>query len=383
MGRRGSYDDSALCCCEYINEDKERSHLLATLCNCEAIDEAFERLFTRQSIEKQNLARIMDTISDRLRIPWPGGAKKVPLDVAAALCCVSFTIFLGSFSWTLTIVNYSVILPSILLVTHHSIKRKVVDSSQIYKTDKSSPKKNPRSRFYFSWLVVSIMSLLFIYYTQVIAELKISSLENLVFLVLVCVSCTCMYLVRATTCAGFESRSKAGGEECEIFESGEWRICGRCQQQVPRQASHCHTCDTCYLLRDHHCVWLDTCISCVNDRWFVVGLTFGLMALCYGAQLSLTTVCHPQLLDVYFTTVLVPHTCMDAFMDSRYSLSTSAACYSIFLSVFVSVALLQQVVCVLWGVKLREFRYRHSKAMAGGWSFKQPFENCVHFWWRS
>ena len=38
-------DDSALCCCEYINEDKERSHLLATLCNCEAIDEAFERWF--------------------------------------------------------------------------------------------------------------------------------------------------------------------------------------------------------------------------------------------------------------------------------------------------------------------------------------------------
>lgn len=40
---QGSQDDSALCCCEYINKDKERSHLLATLCNCEAIDEAFER----------------------------------------------------------------------------------------------------------------------------------------------------------------------------------------------------------------------------------------------------------------------------------------------------------------------------------------------------
>lgn len=198
----------------------------------------------------------MDTVNDRLRIPWPGGAKKVPLDVAAALCCVFFTILLGCFSWTLTIVTYSFILPSLMLVIHQSIKRKVVaDNSQIYRRDKSLSKKNPRSRFYFSWLVVSIASLLLLYYTQVIAELKISSLENFVFMGLVCVSCTCMYLVRATTCAGFESKSKADSEENEIFESGAWRICGECQQQVPRQASHCHTCDTCFLLRDHHCVW--------------------------------------------------------------------------------------------------------------------------------
>ena len=37
------YDDDPLCCCEYINENKERSHILATLCNCEAIDLAFDR----------------------------------------------------------------------------------------------------------------------------------------------------------------------------------------------------------------------------------------------------------------------------------------------------------------------------------------------------
>ena len=214
------------------------------------------RFFTRQSLEKQNIDKIMDTVSDRLRIPWPGGAKKVPLDVAGALFCVLFTIFLGSFSWTLTIVTYSFILPSLMLVIHQSIKRKViVDNSQIYKRDKSTSKKNPRSRFYFSWLIVSIVSLLFLYYTQVIAELKINSLENFVFMVLVCVSCTSMYLVRATTCAGFESKSKAGSEESEIIESGAWRICGECQQQVPRQASHCYKCDTCFLLRDHHCVW--------------------------------------------------------------------------------------------------------------------------------
>ena len=35
--------DGGLCCCEYINVNGERSHLMAVFCDCEAIDETFER----------------------------------------------------------------------------------------------------------------------------------------------------------------------------------------------------------------------------------------------------------------------------------------------------------------------------------------------------
>lgn len=36
-------DDESLCCCEYVDKNGERSHVLAALCDCEAIDEAFDR----------------------------------------------------------------------------------------------------------------------------------------------------------------------------------------------------------------------------------------------------------------------------------------------------------------------------------------------------
>ncbi|XP_071531110.1 uncharacterized protein GABPI isoform X2 [Panulirus ornatus] len=191
-------DDIPLCCCEYISEDGERSHLLATFCNCEAIDEAFERLFTLKPSQTESVEKIMDTISDRLRIPW-----------------------------------------------------------------------------------------------------------------------------------------------------------------------------------------LDTCVSCVNDRWFVIGLAFGLPALCYGAHLSLTAVCHPYLLDLYFTTVLFPHQCPNAFLDLQSSLAISGACYSILLGTFVAVILIQQLVCVVGGVRLREYRQRRQlPGQASFWSFRYAFKNCINFWWR-
>ena len=33
-----------LCCCEYENEEGERSHILACCCDCQALDETCDRL---------------------------------------------------------------------------------------------------------------------------------------------------------------------------------------------------------------------------------------------------------------------------------------------------------------------------------------------------
>ncbi|XP_053627565.1 palmitoyltransferase ZDHHC23 isoform X2 [Cherax quadricarinatus] len=379
-------DDPALCCCEYINEDGELAHLLTTLCNCEAIDEAFERLFTRKALEKRHVVKIMDTVSDRLRIPWCGGAKRVSLDVASAVLCVALTIFLGCFTWTITIITYIVALPAILFSIHRFIRKKVApDNTSTYGRKKMKDVlKYSKSKFYFAWLTVTISFLLVIYYTQVILYLKISPYENFIFATFVCISGTSFYLVRATSCPGFETPNKTEDENYEeVIESGAWKLCAECEMQVPRQASHCRTCDTCYLLRDHHCLWLDTCVSHINDRWFVTGLTFGLFALCYGVHLSLTTVCHPRLVDLYFITVLVPHNCPDAFMNFQSSLSISAACYGILIAIFVAVALIQQLVCVMSGVRLSEFRKRRQLPnQPGTFSVKNGLRNCLNFWWR-
>lgn len=200
----------------------------------------------------------METAIDRLRIPWWGGAKKVPPDVACGLVLVPLFILLGCMSWTLTFITYLIVLPTVMFSIHRFLRRKVVhkDTSTYQSGDSKDMKKYPRSKFYLTWLASSIVSLLLIYYTQVIAYLKISPYENLAFMIFVWLSGTFLYLVRATACAGFDPPEKRGDDVYDdVIESGAWRICGECEQQVPRLASHCRTCGICYFMRDHHCVW--------------------------------------------------------------------------------------------------------------------------------
>ncbi|XP_069997105.1 palmitoyltransferase ZDHHC23 isoform X2 [Penaeus vannamei] len=316
-------DDSPLCCCEYVNREGERSHILATFCNCEDLDESFDRLLTRRNVDTRRCEKIMETAVDRLRIPWWGGAKKVPPDVACGLVLVPFFILLGCISWTFIFITYLIILPTVMFSIHRFLRRKVVhkDTSTYQSGDSKDIKKYPRAKFYLTWLASSIVALLLIYYTQVIAYLKISLYENLAFMVFVWLSGTCLYLVRATACAGFDPPEKRGDDVYDdVIESGAWRICGECEQQVPRLASHCRTCGICYFMRDHHCVWS--------------------------------------------------------------SLTTSGACYALLLGILVALALLQQLVCVVAGVKLREYKQRRLLPGQPGFSISSGFKNCLNFWWR-
>jgi palmitoyltransferase len=36
-------DEDPLCCCEYIDSNGERSHILALCCDCDTLDDSFER----------------------------------------------------------------------------------------------------------------------------------------------------------------------------------------------------------------------------------------------------------------------------------------------------------------------------------------------------
>ncbi|XP_068211530.1 palmitoyltransferase ZDHHC23-B-like [Palaemon carinicauda] len=379
-------DDSALCCCEYINEDGERSHILAAFCNCEAADEAFDRLIKLNPVDERTTKKLWSTVSDRFRIPWPGGARRVPFDIFGAVLLVPCIMLLACISWAMAFISYIIIFPAVIFSIHRLFRKKAsLQSASLYGSSEGKHvKKHARTKFFLVWLLVSVFLLLVIYSTQVIPYLKISPYENLVLVIFMWISCTSMYLVHATSCAGFEPRSTADEQLYgEIIESGAWRICGECEKQVPRQASHCRTCDACYLMRDHHCLWLDTCISCVNDRWFVIGLWFGLLSLMYGSHLSLTSVCHPKLYDLYFTMVMLPHHCPDAFVNFQSRLAISGTCYGILMGILVAIALIQQLVCVVGGVRLRDYRHRRQlPGQSSLWSLKYAFRNCLHFWWR-
>lgn len=66
----------------------------------------------------------------------------------------------------------------------------------------------------------------------------------------------------------------------------------------------------------HHCVWLNCYITEKNHLLFLLGHTCAALALFFGANTSITSVCRPiltvQIVDVNIT---LPHDCSNAYVD--------------------------------------------------------------------
>ena len=61
----GGISAQDLCCCEYINNNGERSHLMALFCDCSELDDAVDRLFKGLKIPSSRPNEIMSVIEDR------------------------------------------------------------------------------------------------------------------------------------------------------------------------------------------------------------------------------------------------------------------------------------------------------------------------------
>lgn len=61
--------------------------------------------------------------------------------------------------------------------------------------------------------------------------------------------------------------------------------CNTCQIVKPARSKHCSVCGHCYLLYDHHCVWVNNCIGWKNYKWFFLFLIANINMLSYGGVL--------------------------------------------------------------------------------------------------
>ncbi|KAJ8940670.1 hypothetical protein NQ318_017719 [Aromia moschata] len=133
------------------------------------------------------------------------------------------------------------------------------------------------------------------------------------------------FLIRTIPSVLNQLRRSGEISEVEIGQAGSRQeICGICQSRVPD--------------RDHHCIWFDCCIGKHNQCLFIMALFFGMLALLYSSNLTLTSVCHPFTL---YKTILLPDDCSDVL-----SLSFVAALYSLFLAFVLLFLLLQQILFV-------------------------------------
>lgn len=97
---------SPLCCCEYRNVEGQRTHIFAFCCECDELDNAAEQCLKGKRIPREKLRQICLVVSDRIRIPWIEGARKVELDVFVPLLFLSGSLYFACYGLMFSVLTF-------------------------------------------------------------------------------------------------------------------------------------------------------------------------------------------------------------------------------------------------------------------------------------
>ena len=287
--------DDPLCCCEYYTKEGERSHLLALCCDCVALDEAVDSLVSGGAVRPHLLPQILDTIEERLRLPWPGGAVRFPLDKTVPLVLVPGLIWLASLHILTALLTLLVILPLLVCVS----VRLVV-------------KLRPNTKFFLYCSYATAATLFYVYEVKCVGTFwdlpkLISWWENLVLVL----GMLGMFLSYRQLRTELPHLGETGGKMCRI-------------------------CDVSVVGRDHHCVWLDLCISSSNLATFTTFLSITTFTCAHLALLLTSQACPGQLVGP----VVLPSLCWPHQHNDRLLLVSGI--YSALVALLLAVLLLGQ-----------------------------------------
>ncbi|ERL84494.1 hypothetical protein D910_01924 [Dendroctonus ponderosae] len=217
--KNGDTDD--LCCCEYYDLSNERNHILACLCNCVDLDEAVDNLVKGKKVSDQNKTGLTNTMRDRLRVPWIGGAIQVSFDSLLPVIILPLVFLVSSLSLWWTAFSFTTIGVFILLISNFFVRT------------------IPKTKFFFVWTVTSIVLLYFIFEFVVIPFLEILVEENIALSVLIFGFIMCLYLMKLRAnqliaALDDESQLSFNGKSIEGFYA-----CKICDCKIPDKDHHC------------------------------------------------------------------------------------------------------------------------------------------------
>ncbi|KAM5180820.1 LOW QUALITY PROTEIN: palmitoyltransferase ZDHHC23 [Mantella aurantiaca] len=293
--REGGDSGDILCCCEYINQRGERSHLVASVCDCNDLDQSCDRWISCQSVEWEELAVVMETVSDRCRVPWIRGAIKVDVTILPPL--VLLPVSLWAAACHVLRVALLVSLPLLLICYYRLTQR-----------------RRGRSLLFLS---LALFSLAYMYYTLVREVfLKGHMGRGHLCAITAGLVTTLTLLTRAKRDPGYLSSAPSGGSprhqdnlltgakhDPGYFSSApaegsprqqDNQRCKVCQLMRPARSGHCRMCGSCVLRLDHHCVWIDNCIGSGNHKSFIALLIVFIITAIYGISVTLRALCPGQ-----------------------------------------------------------------------------------------
>ncbi|CAN2387745.1 DHHC-type containing [Pristimantis euphronides] len=259
----GREEGDTLCCCEYIDRKGERSHLAGCLCDCEDLDQACDRWITCKSLQPEVLVRVIETVSDRFRVPWIRGAKKVDLSILPPLVLLPISLHLAAFHVLLGVVVLTSL--PILVIWYYQLTHRRKGKTLLF-------------------LSLALFSLGYMYYNFVQEVLLKGHIGWGHFSVITCgLLLILLFLVKAKQDPGYLNKATSstwgatrgkrepasgvwvsedgsptaqpGVQEENLTLCTEKNYCKICKVLRPPRSGHCRICGSCVQRLDHHCVW--------------------------------------------------------------------------------------------------------------------------------
>ncbi|KAJ8347880.1 hypothetical protein SKAU_G00264690 [Synaphobranchus kaupii] len=298
--RKPTEPEEPLCCCEFVNHEGERSHMAACFCDCQHLDQACDRWLKGESQKEGALLHLVAVVQDRLRVPWPYGARRADLSVIPPLVLLPVLLHLAALHVLLGVL-VMIGLPVLVLWYYYATHR-----------------RKGRTLFFLSLVLFSLGYMYYLFLTEVVPRGGVGLLQlctvtvgvvfTLFFLTLTKRDPGCLGPHPADTqtsvtnhgdppelaCAPRNGESPAEQLYMAHSKSAKSNWCQTCRIVQPPRAGHCQICGFCVRRLDHHCVWINSCVGQANHRCFLLTLLLFLLTSVYGISLVLRSVCPKQ-----------------------------------------------------------------------------------------
>ena len=243
--------EPALCCCEYSTPAATTGgkHISHHFCDCQRLEDALVRLCSTCCTDSSAWHIIFNQIQSKSLVPFPGGAVKVPIE----LWCGALVYLLFRMSrWYVYLEErpWHAAFATALLVALMGWANLLMSRRKI------------RTDVFMTWFLISVLHDAWTVWKDLFSSGEIYPLEGIVLLLLGLL----MLVILATV------RRQAGRAHTRYMRSNDSKRMADAQQvrTVTLRSKHCSMCNHRLDTFDHHCTFINCCVSEENHVMFAL-----------------------------------------------------------------------------------------------------------------
>jgi palmitoyltransferase len=426
--KHSSYEqdyENPLCLCEYFNRHQQRTHILMCCCNCEALDKLFTVILCCNNVEDDEISQSFDNsnksfrnfitqktylanealheLFDRLRIPMPGGAKKISIDFIISFFTILLYLMIGTnsfFSSILTILIIPCVLYFRFFLSRIAFNKKGLTnnltsskSENDLKNLKNTKKNDNDIQIAFFIMLNALLIILIIYNFSLSYELKSSKSQYFIINFFI-ISNLCMHFYLHFSNPGFLIPSPN-----TIKNIHNDNYCKKCNINRDSESNigHCPLCKYCSYKRDHHCFWIDNCIGYLNHKAFLIYLVLLIGFFLYSFWTIFNHLSSmPCKMTIFWPSVIESNDAFSCLFDVYYSNFDRSILTLLFiqlipLCLYMLMLLMQQFLFIslgktqyqLFKISQNNIRFSLIVYLANNLKFRTMAKNWFYFLFRS